>query len=59
MKITLSKPWKYAHHGHTVVEYEAGDHDVSEECAAAAKDAGILKRPVAKKADKAPQNKAK
>ena len=61
MKITLSKPWKYAHRGHTVIEYDTGEHEVSDECAAAAKEAGVIKvtRPAKKKPTKVSQNKAK
>lgn len=42
-KVTLSKPFKFAHRGHTVIEIPVGTHEVSDECAQAAKDAKVLK----------------
>ena len=57
-KVTFDKAYKFAEFGHTVVEYEPGEHEVSEQCADRAAQDGVLKKaPVRNKATKPASNK--
>ncbi len=58
--IQVTKPWRYAHHGHTVQEFVPGEsYKVSDECAEAAVRRGVAKAtgPSQNKMTPAPKNK--
>ena len=50
MRIKVTKPFKYAHHGVDVVHYDVGMHDVCKRCADIAIAEGWAKKPIFRKA---------
>jgi len=44
--VTLAKPFRFSPNGIDIMDYPPGKHDVSDRCAQAAKEAGVLAAPV-------------